>query len=155
MEGSALRLSRQTIWLSAVVLLLVTINAVWLYLDHSIPAWDDAYYLTNSLRTYDALTDHGLFGFGRQFLHGMSTKPPLIAALPTPIYLIAGRHPRAALLVNLVFLLGTLAGTYLLARTLADRTAGLIALCVVGTMPMVYGLSRIFLVECGLTALVA
>jgi hypothetical protein len=137
-----------------VLLFLIALNGVWLCLDHSIPAWDDAYYLTNSLRTYDALTDNGLLGFGRQVLRGMSTKPPLIATLPTPIYLTLGRHPRTALLVNLIFLLLTLATTYLLARTLADRTAGLVALCVVGTMPMVYGLSRVFLVECGLTALV-
>jgi len=130
------------------------VNGVWLYLDHSVPAWDDAYYLTNSLRTYDALTDNGLPGFARQFLRGMSTKPPLIAALPTLIYLIVGRHPHAALLVNLAFLFVTLTTTYLLAKALADRTAGLVALCIVGTMPMVYGLSRIFLVECGLTALV-
>ena len=149
-----LGLSRHTTVLSAVLLCLVAINAVWLCLDHSAPAWDDAYYLTNSLRTYDALTDNGLLGFGRQFLRGMSTKPPLIAALPTPIYLILGRHPRAALLVNLAFLLVTLTTTYLLTRALADRAAGLVALCIVGTMPMIYGLSRIFLVECGLTALV-
>jgi 4-amino-4-deoxy-L-arabinose transferase-like glycosyltransferase len=71
----------------------------------------------------------------------MPTKPPLIAACATPIYFIFGRHPRAALLVNLVFLLVTLVTTYLLAATLADRTAGLVALCIVGTMPMVYGLS--------------
>ena len=136
------------------LLFLLGINAVWLYLDHSVPAWDDAYYLTNSLRTYDALTDNGLLGFGRQFLYGMSKKPPLIAAVPTPIYLMAGRHPRAALLVNLAFLFVTLVTTYLLARALLDRGAGLVALCIVGTMPMVYGFSRIFLVECGLTALV-
>ena len=149
-----LRLSRHIVLLFAALLFLVVINAVWLYLDHSVPAWDDAYYITNSLRTYDALTDNGLLGFGRQFLRGMSTKPPLIAALPTPIYLMVGRHPRAALLVNLAFLLVTLATTYLLARAFAGRSAGLVALCIVGTIPMVYGLSRIFLVECGLTALV-
>lgn len=152
--GARLGLSRHTTLLFAVSLFLMVSNSVWLYLDHSAPAWDDALYLTNSLRTYDALTDHGLVGFGRQSLLGMSRKPPLIAVLPTPVYLIAGRHPRAALVVNLAFLLLTGAATYLLARALADRTAGLVALCVVGTMPMIYGLSRIFLVECGLTALV-
>ena len=136
------------------LLFLIVLNGVWLYLDHSVPAWDDAYYLTNSLRTYDALTDNGLVGFARQFLRGMSTKPPLVAALPTPIYLMVGRHPRVALLVNLAFLLMTLAATYLLGKALADRTAGLVALGIVGTMPMVYGLSRVFLVECGLTVLV-
>ena len=84
----------------------------------------------------------------------MPTKPPLIATLPIPVYLMVGRHPRAALLVNLAFLLVILATTYYLARALAGRTAGVVAFCLVGTMPMIYGLSRVFLVECGLTALV-
>jgi 4-amino-4-deoxy-L-arabinose transferase-like glycosyltransferase len=149
-----LSLSRHITLLCAALLFFLLVNAAWLYLDHSIPAWDDAYYLTNSLRIYDALTDNGLPGLSRQFLHGMSSKPPLVATLPIPIYLIVGRNPSGALLINLVFLLVTLAATYLLARSLADRTAGFVALCIVGTMPMIYGLSRIFLVECGLTAFV-
>ena len=135
--------SRPSAVLFAVVFALMAINAAWLYLDHSIPAWDDAYYLTNSLRTYDALTDHGIVGFARQFLRGMPTKPPLIATLPAPVYLIFGRHPRAALMVNLAFLFVTLAAVYLLAARLANRTAGLIAVCVAGSMPMIYGLSRV------------
>lgn len=69
--------SRHATLLSAVLLFLAVVNAVWLYLDHSVPAWDDAFYLTNSLRTYDALTDRGLLGFGRQFLRpvGQSRLP--------------------------------------------------------------------------------
>jgi len=54
----------------------------WLRLDHSPPTWDDAYYLTNSLRMYDALTEGGLLGYARKFLTIMGTKPPLIAVLP-------------------------------------------------------------------------
>jgi hypothetical protein len=136
------------------IVFFLAVNITWISLDHSIPAWDDSYYLTNSLRTYDALTDKGLLGFGRQFLQGMATKPPLIAALPAPVYLLVGRNPGAALLMNLAFLLVTLLATYFLARRFAGPAAGLIALCVVGTMPMIYGLTRVYLVECGLTALV-
>jgi hypothetical protein len=56
---------------------------LWLRLDRSPPAWDDSYYLTNSLVMYDALTDGGLRGYARQFLTIMGIKPPLIAILPT------------------------------------------------------------------------
>src|SRR5580658_4472840 len=101
--------------LSAALMVILAVNAAWLCLDHSVAAWDDAIYLTNSLHTYDALTENGLPGFGRQFMLGMSGKPPLIATLPTPVYLIAGRHPRAALAINLAFLVVTLLATYLLA----------------------------------------
>ena len=127
---------------------------LWLRLDRSPPAWDDGYYLTNSLVMYDALTDGGLPGYARQFLTIMEIKPPLIAILPTPVYLIAGRKPRAALLVNLACLLILFTALYRLGKRYASRRAGLIALCIAGTMPIVYGLARWYLVECGLTAIV-
>ena len=129
-------------------------NFIWLRLDRSPPAWDDSYYLTNSLVMYDALTDGGLRSYARQFVAIMGIKPPLIAVLPTPVYLIAGRKPRAALLVNLAALLILFATLYRLGQRYASRRAGLIALSIAGTMPIVYGLSRWYLVECGLTAIV-
>ena len=78
---------------------------VWLRLDRSPPGWDDGYYLTNSLVMYDALAERGVLGYARQFLTIMGIKPPLIALLPTPVYLIAGRKAGAAHAVNLVSLL--------------------------------------------------
>src|SRR5206468_9528807 len=41
------------------------VTFIWLRLDRSPPAWDDSYYLTNSLVMYDALTDGGLRGYAR------------------------------------------------------------------------------------------
>jgi hypothetical protein len=127
---------------------------LWLRLDRSPPSWDDAYYLSKSLVFYDALADGGLIGFSKQFLHGMDTKPPLIAALPTPIYWIAGRKTHAAYAVNLFFLLIMFGALYWLGKKYASPRAGLIAIFIAGTMPILYGLSRWFLVECGLTAMV-
>lgn len=130
------------------------VNVLWLRHDHSPPGWDDAFYLSHSLRLYDALTDGGVTAFGRQFLTGMREKPPLIAALPAPVYLVFGRKPRAALAVNLFALLLLLTAVFRLAWFYAGPRAGLIAAAVLGTMPMIYGLSHWYLVECGLTALV-
>src|SRR6266851_6733802 len=91
-------------------------TALWLRLDRSPPGWDDGYYLTNSLILYDALADGGIAGYAKQFLTIMGIKPPLIAILPTPVYLIAGRKPRAALLVNLACLLILFATLYRLGQ---------------------------------------
>ncbi len=132
----------------------VGITFLWLRLDRSPPSWDDAYYLSRSLVFYDAFADGGLIGFSKQFLHGMSTKPPLIAALPTPVYWIAGRRTHAGYAVNLFFLLVMFGALYCLGKKYASPRAGLIAICVAATMPLLYGLSRWFLVECGLTAMV-
>jgi Dolichyl-phosphate-mannose-protein mannosyltransferase len=127
---------------------------LWLRLDRPAPAWDDAYYLTRSLVLYDSLTDGGALNYARRFLNIMDTKPPLIAALPTPLYLMLGRKFRAAYIVNVIFLLVILAAVYRIAKRYASPRAGSIAVFVAATMPMIYSLSHWFLVECGLIALV-
>ena len=127
---------------------------LWLRLDRSPPAWDDGYYLTRSLILYDALTNGGVREFAKEFLTVMGTKPPLIAVLPTPVYLIAGRHARAALEVNLVGMLVMFSALYRMGRRYARPRAGLLAVVIAGSMPMLYGLSRWYLVECLLTAVV-
>lgn len=127
---------------------------VWLQLDHSPATWDDAIYLNGSLSMYDALTERGIVAFARESVKVMRAKPPLIAIVPAPLYLVLGRDPRAARLVNLVFLFLTLAAVYCITRRYGGDSAALLAVYVAGTMPMVYGLSRWFLTECAVTAMV-
>ncbi len=134
--------------------LLLCSTLVWLRLDRTPPSWDDAYYLSRSLDLYDTLSDRGIVGYAARFLKVMDTKPPLIAALPTPIYLAAGRKYHAAPAVNLFFLAVIFASVYAIARQYSGPRAGLIAVTALGTMPIVYGLSHWFLVECGLIAAV-
>jgi hypothetical protein len=145
---------RRFLYFAAVSLFFVITNAIWLRLDRSPPSWDDGYYLTRSLVMYDALSDDGLVGYAKRSLTVMGDKPPLIAILPTPIYLLVGRRWRAAYGVNLIFLLVMFAVLYGLGRRYGNRRAGLLAVLIAGTMPILYGLTRWYLVECGLTAIV-
>ncbi len=140
---------------AGLAIMLIGTSAAWLALDRSAPTWDDAIYLKNSLILYDTLHDHGLAAYGRKSLTVMDSKPPLIALLPTPFYWIAGRHPRAAYGVNLLFAPLLLAAVYRIALRYSTARAGLLAMYFVATMPLIYGLSRWFLVEFGLTALIA
>jgi len=138
-----------------VVVLFLGMAMAWFALDRTPPSWDDAYYLTKSLELYDTLTDRGVVAYARKFLTVMDGKPPLIAALPTPIYLVAGRRHRAAYGVNLLFLAILFAAVYGIARTYGGSRAALIAVAAVGTIPAIYGLAHWYLVECGLIALVS
>jgi 4-amino-4-deoxy-L-arabinose transferase-like glycosyltransferase len=127
---------------------------LWLRLDRSAPAWDDAYYLTRSLVLFDSLTEGGVLNYARRCLNIMDTKPPLIAALPTPVYLLLGRKFRAAYILNLIFLLVIFVALYRMGKRYASPRAGIIAAFVAATTPMIYSLSHWFLVECGLIAMV-
>jgi len=137
-----------------IVALSLSTTAAWFVLDRTPPSWDDGYYLTKSLELYDTLTDKGVPVYAVRFLKIMSTKPPLIAALPTPVYLAAGRRYRAAFVVNLAALALMFAAVYGIGKIYGGPRAGLIAVAAVGSMPVIYGLSHWYLVECGLVALV-
>jgi len=143
------------LWFGALFCLFAGLTMTWLKLNRAPPTWDDAWYLTNSLILYDALAAGGMVGFTHGFLSILEFKAPLITALPTPFYLIFGRRWHAAFLVNISAMLLLFGVVFWIGKQLKGPRAGLIAVFVTGTMPLLYGLSRWYMVEYTLTALVA
>jgi 4-amino-4-deoxy-L-arabinose transferase-like glycosyltransferase len=142
--------------LAAAVIAALSLGATsaWLRLDRTPPSWDDGTYLTKSLELYDTLVDKGVAAYATGFLKIMDSKPPLIAALPTPIYLALGRRYRVAYVVNLFFMALMFGAVFGTARMYAGPRAGFLAVTTLGAIPVVYGLSHWYLAECGLIALV-
>jgi 4-amino-4-deoxy-L-arabinose transferase-like glycosyltransferase len=130
-------------------------SLAWLMLDRSPPTWDDAWYLTNSLTVYDALAHGGIAGYLTKLNSVFGFKAPLIAALPAPFYLVFGRRWHAAYLVNVAAMFVLFAALYRLARRWWTPRAAVFAIAIAGAMPLLYGLSRWYLVEYVLTALIA
>ncbi len=130
-------------------------TVVWLSIDRSPPNWDDAWYLTNSLNVYDGLTGHGVAGYLSELNSVFGFKAPLIAALPAPFYLLFGRDWHAAFLVNIASMLALFFALCRIARHWRSPRAAVFAIAVAGTMPLLYGLSRWFMVEYAMTALLA
>ncbi len=138
-------------WTLTIVFMGTTV--VWLLLNRAPPEWDDSWYLTHSLVMFDALVEGGLSGYARGFLTALGTKPPLITLLPTPVYLLLGRNPQVAYAVNLVSMLTLFAAVYCIGSRYWNRRVGLVAVYITGTMPLLYGLARWYLVDFTLTAL--
>jgi Dolichyl-phosphate-mannose-protein mannosyltransferase len=128
---------------------------LWLRLNRAAPNWDDAWYLSNSLTLYDAWSAGGLAGLARHFLASLGFKAPLITALPLPFFWIFGRRWHAAFLVNAAAMMVLFVAVWRIARRLRGDRAGLIAVYIAGTLPLLYGLSRWYLVEYPLAAAVA
>jgi 4-amino-4-deoxy-L-arabinose transferase-like glycosyltransferase len=128
---------------------------LWLRLDRAPPNWDDAWYLTNSLSVYDALTQGGILGYLTKLNSVFGFKAPLIAALPAGFYLLLGRHWHAAYLVNIVAMWALFAALYRIAKRWWSARAAVFAIAIAGTMPLLYGLARWYMVEYVLAALVA
>jgi 4-amino-4-deoxy-L-arabinose transferase-like glycosyltransferase len=135
--------------------ILAATTLLWLALDRAPASWDDAWYLTNSLQTYDALTNGGAGAWLTKLNSVFGFKAPLIAALPTPFYLIFGRRWHAAYLVNIAAMAVLFFAVYRIARHLWTPRAAALAVAIAGTMPLLYGLARWYMVEYALAALVA
>ena len=138
--------------LALVSLFFLVTTGLWVSLDRSPGAWDDAWYLTNSLTLYDTLVDRGFIAYWKKFLGTLQFKAPLIAVLPTPLYRLFGRSSHVAYGVNLAFMVVLFGSVFRFARRYGSTRSGLVAVCVTATMPLLYGLSRQYLVEYGLTA---
>lgn len=111
--------------------------------------------MANSLGLYDAWHAGGLLGLGRTFLAALGFKAPLVIALPLPFYWIFGRRWHAAFLVNIVAMSILFAAVYQIGRHIRSRQAAIIAVYILGTLPLIYGLARWYMVEYAMTALVA
>jgi 4-amino-4-deoxy-L-arabinose transferase-like glycosyltransferase len=129
---------------------------LWRHLNKGPTQWDDSWYLTDSLHLFDALKKWGLGGWGRCYLFEVQSrfKAPLPCALPTPIYLLFGRNPHPAILINYFFLAVLFWSLYSIARRFWGRRVAVLAVWITGSLTETFLLTNWYLVELGLAALV-
>lgn len=121
------------------------------------PAWDDAWYLEISFRLWTALKS-GPWAFASAYENAFRIKTPLISLVPLPLYAAFGTGERVAVWANLP--LAALAA-WAWSRAAVEwwrghpraREAGALGGALCALTPLAYGLSRIFLVETLLCAL--
>ncbi len=145
---------RDTAILAGLSCFLAGVTVAWLWLDNMPPAWDDAWYLANSLVMFDTLAGKGIFGYVHEFFRILGPKPPLITILPTPFFLLLGRDYHYAFVVNLLLVPLLFFCVYRLGKEFSTPRAGLLAVYILGTMPMVYGLARWYLADFALVVFV-
>ena len=68
------RPSIANVCLALVFVFFLGTTALWVSLDRSPGAWDDSWYLTNSLVLYDTLVDHGILAYWKNFWVCWSSK---------------------------------------------------------------------------------
>lgn len=132
----------------------ILITVLWIKDDNLPPSWDQAHYLYASEILHRTLTEKGFFSFLINTTTILGTKAPLISILPVPLYLIFGSGYNTALLVNIVFAIVFFVFFFKLVDMFYKRTTAMLAVIVISTMPLFYGLIRYYFVEFGLTALV-
>ncbi|MEG4068900.1 phospholipid carrier-dependent glycosyltransferase [Microcoleus sp. Pol11C2] len=129
-------------------------DRLWFALDRSVPAWDQADYLTSTLKYLQAL-QHPQWFSGEWWTNFwlLSTKiPPLAYILTVPFLQIFGTGGDRATLVHLLFSAILLASVYSLGVQLFNRQVGLWAAAICVLLPGLYRFRLQFLLDYPLTA---
>ncbi|MEG4815715.1 glycosyltransferase family 39 protein [Microcoleus sp. K5-D4] len=129
-------------------------DRLWFALDRSVPAWDQADYLTSSLKYLQAL-QHPQWLSGEWWTNFwlLSTKiPPLAYILTVPFLQVFGTGGDRATLVHLLFSAILLASVYSLGVQLFNRQVGLWAAAICVLLPGLYRFRLQFLLDYPLTA---
>jgi len=144
-------LSLSLIWLVGAVG-----DRIWFALDHSVPAWDQAEYLTGSLNYWQALQHPQWFSseWWKSFWMISAKVPPLTFIVTAIVQNIFGTGPDQATLVNLLFSGILLGSVYGLGVQLFSVEVGLWAAGLCQILPALYRLRLDFLLDYPLTAAV-
>ncbi|GAB1539035.1 glycosyltransferase family 39 protein [Scytonema sp. NUACC21] len=131
-------------------------DRIWFTLDRSIPAWDQADYLTGTLNYWQALQNPQWWdGEWWQSFWLLSSKiPPLTYILTAVVQNIFGRGPDEATLVMLLFSGILLVSVYGLGKVLFSESVGLWAATLCQILPALYQLRLDFLLDYPLAAVV-
>ncbi|MEG5045812.1 phospholipid carrier-dependent glycosyltransferase [Microcoleus sp. B4-C1] len=146
--------SKSLLVLGIIWLLGAISDRLWFALDRSVPAWDQADYLTSTLKYLQAL-QHPQWFSGEWWTNFwlLSTKiPPLAYILTVPFLQVFGTGGDRATLVHLLFSAILLASVYSLGVQLFNRQVGLWAAAICVLLPGLYGLRLQFLLDYPLTA---
>ena len=116
-------------------------NGVWIFLDHSIPSWDQAHYLSIAIEYKRSLQSGGPIELLRAIHVADPSRGPLFTVLLLPFVYVFGPAARSGLLLNLLiapvlyFAAGEIAWTLF-----RNWIARLLTIALVATMPLLVGL---------------
>jgi len=148
--------NRVTLYPALLILLMgfhLVVNYLWLRKDTAPPTWDPADYLYKSELLYRSLKEGGIPLFMKNFIYeGYRT---LSLFLTIPFYFLFGESEMSAMMVEFLSMGVLCLSLYGIGKILKDERAGLLAAYISTTMPLVFGLSRMFFPEFPLIAVVA
>ncbi len=113
-------------------------NTVWLSVDNQTPKTDIEFHVQSAFHFYDHIFDSPCKGI----IPPNASYPYLTYVLPVPLLALIGRTVDAVILGSYFWLACYLVFSYLIASRLAGRGAGLLAAFIIGTYPIIFGMSR-------------
>jgi 4-amino-4-deoxy-L-arabinose transferase-like glycosyltransferase len=146
-------LSRWTAARLLIVVASMSLNALWIKVDRLPPAWDQSHYLDVALDFVKGFEQRGFRGLGHAILTIDPARGPALPLAMVPFFLLFGGSEQSGLLLNVLIWPILLLSVGEIASRLVDRRAGLLAMVIAATTPLIVGLSQQVLVEFLLTSL--
>ena len=125
-------------------------NVVYLKIDTRAPSWDEAWHKTISLSYYNKI----IGGVVSSSIEA-SKYPPLFHIFSIPLYFIFGTGEDVSNFTNTIFLAILIISVYLIGKRVYSRNAGLLAAFLVSMYPLVFGISRLYLIDLSVAAFVS
>lgn len=148
-------------WKDLLILALIwgmgaAIDRLWFFLDHRIPAWDQAEYLTNALLYWRTLqtAQWVSWDWWTDFWQISTKLPPFVFIATAPFLSLFGPQTSADTWVNLLFSAILLGSVYGLGNALFNGRTGLWAALFCALIPGLYPIRLDYLLDYPLTALV-
>lgn len=126
-------------------------NLLWIHSNAAPPRmYDDAVYLTDSVRLFLTLHERGLTPFLRECAEATKGHPPMIKILPVPFYFLFGPGTASALYAYTLLIAVFCIYLFLLARVLfASDEIAILSVAMCAAFPLTYGMWRNIMAEFG------
>jgi hypothetical protein len=150
---------------TAIVAAVAAANAVWLSANTVPPHWDQANHMISALKYRDISAT--CLGEARDAVRGVVHCARSLSAVDQSVYgplfpfvagmfsYVAGRSVMALTLANIPFMLVLASAVYALGRALHSRAAGIVGAALLFSYPLVFAVSREFMIELSLLAMTA
>jgi Dolichyl-phosphate-mannose-protein mannosyltransferase len=157
--------TRVYVLLAFLFVALAATNYLWLSYDQVPPDWDESVHMVTSMRYHRILDDavhhpdfsgHGIKETLRQLVDVSSfVYPPLVTFTGGLLIFIAGNLMDALAMTNIPFLAILSVSVFQIGKRIADERTGLLSVLMILLYPLVFGLTRVPMLDFALLAMTA
>jgi len=147
-------MKKQWVFLILLLLFIATTNWLWLILDTQPPWFDQANYLESSCQYVHRLERLDLGGLLKDLIFFNRIRPPLVMLLTTPVYFFNYRNEDLAVMINVLFIVLTFLVIFKLSEDYLEPKVALLSCFILSMYPIIFELTRTYLVDIGLMSVV-
>jgi len=156
---------RAYILLAVIFTAVVATNGFWLAYDRVPPDWDESVHMVTSMAYHRILDEairhpdfslHGIKDTLRQLVDVSSfVYPPLVTFIGGLLIFVAGNSMDALALINIPFLAILIVSVFQIGKRLGGEKTGLLSVTLILLYPIVFGLTRVPMLDFALLAMTA